>query len=337
MPYIYYKIIVMASVKQSWIKRYGEEEGLRRWNEQKKKYGKTKEQLRLKHGDDYVNNLSKRKVSHSLESCIERYGETLGPIKWQERLSKKLQTQKIKKLSGHTYKNGRTLQEYQERYGIEDGFNRWEKRNIRQSYMTSKQRYIDEYGELLGAEICKKIKDHSSLQVFIDKYGIEDGTVRYKNRNKLCAITEQSMIDKYGTELGIEKYKLWVLKVTETNAALFKRGYSLQSQILFWEIYKNLPDSMKSACYFAELNSEYQFFVNHENGYPNKIIRVDFKCNENIIEFDGSYWHNEQNDKLRDTLLITKGYRILRISDIEMKENKENCITKCINFLHESA
>jgi len=71
--------------------------------------------------------------------------------------------------------------------------------------MVSKQRYIDEYGKA-GEEICRKIKDNSSLDSFISRYGKIEGTKRYKINCKNVAITEEKMIDKYGEELGIKKY-----------------------------------------------------------------------------------------------------------------------------------
>jgi hypothetical protein len=325
----------MASVKKAWIEKYGEEKGLQMWEDQKKKYGRTNAQLQEKYGDDYVKELNKKKAGHSLESCIRRYGEIEGSKKWEERLNKKIETQRKRKESGHVYKNGRTLLEYQEKYGIEDGYKRWKNRNDRQSYMISKQRYVDEFGYELGSEICTAIKDNSSLDYYISKYGNQEGLRRYKERCKKCAITEEKMISKYGVELGSEKYKEWLLKVTETKNGLFKRGYSLISQELFWEVYNNLSSELQHKCYFAELNKEYQFFVNYENNYPKKIIMPDFKCRKCVIEYDGEYWHNEELDAQRDTLLKSKGYNILRITDKEYQQNEKECITKCIEFINE--
>lgn len=327
----------MASVKQAWIRKYGEEEGLRRWEKQKKKYGRTKEQLREKYGDDYVKELSRKKATYSLEACIKRYGKIDGPKKWQERLSKKIETQRKRKEAGHRYKNGRTLEEYQEKYGIEEGFKRWDARNKRQSYMVSTQRYIDEYGEEKGREIIRDIKDNSSLKSFIERYGKELGTKRYHENCKKCAITEDKMIKKYGPELGKIKYKQWLFRITQSTGELFARGYSKISQKLFNELYSELDEPYKDNAYYAELNQEYQFYVNHEQNYPKKIIRVDFKCGNAIIEFDGSYWHDEELDNKRDSLLESKGYEVLRVSDKEYNDNPNLIINKCKQFIYENA
>lgn len=334
----------MASVKQAWIKKYGEVEGLMRWNEHKKKFGRTHKQLREQYGDDYVKELAKKKASHSLEACIQRYGEIEGPLKWKERLSKKIETQRRKRESGHRYKNGRTLEEYQERYGIDEGYNRWKRRNERQAYRFSKQFYIDEYGNVEGIirwKEYKKTMDKTSLEAFQTRYGKEEGQRRYDERCKKCAITELNLITKYGEDIGKQKYNEWIKAVTASTIRnteeLFTRGVSKISQKLFHELYETIDDLYQEKCYFAELNQEYSFFVNHENGYPNKIIRVDFKCGNAIIEYDGEYWHNEELDRQRDKLLISKGYRILRIPGKRYNTDPELVINQCKEFIYENA
>jgi hypothetical protein len=144
----------MASVKQAWIKKYGEELGLEKWNNHKMKFGRTKEQLREQYGTEYVNELSKKKATFSKEYYIKKYGEELGLEKWNNVLEKKIKTQKDN-FKNKKWKNGRTLEEYQERYGVDDGYKKWTERNRVQSYKVSKQRYIDEFGND-GIEICRK-------------------------------------------------------------------------------------------------------------------------------------------------------------------------------------
>lgn len=323
----------MASVKQAWIKKYGEEEGLRRYSDLKKSYGRTKEQLIAQYGEDYVENLMRKKACHSLKYYVEKHGEELGKDLWEKKIKKKTETQSLRREGGKIYKNGRTLSEYQERYGLEDGYNRWLARNKNQSYKVSRQRYVDDYGEE-GLSICKKIKDNTSLDAFVERYGEEEGSKRYREKCKKSAVTEEKMILRYGEEFGKEKYKKWLLAVTQTRAKLFSRGYSKISQDIFWKIYNTLHADYQLKCYFAELNEEYQFFVNKEGGYPNKIIRVDFKCGNAIIEYDGTYWHNKtiEIDMLRDALLQKKGYVIKRINEID-----NNIIEECKQFIYENA
>jgi very-short-patch-repair endonuclease len=65
---------------------------------------------------------------------------------------------------------------------------------------------------------------------------------------------------------------------------------------------------------------------------------VDFVClaKKIIIELDGSqHIENEAKDKRRDAWLKTKGYKVLRFSNIEFFENKDAIIEEiaetCLN------
>jgi len=141
----------MASVKQSWIRKYGEEEGLRKFNEFKKQYGRPKEKFIEEHGIDAWNKYVLSKKTYSLEICVEKYGEIEGPKKWEERKNKKINSQKDN-FKDKTWNNGRTLDSYQNRYGIEKGYKLWKLRNERQSYRFSKQYYLDTFGEIEGSK-----------------------------------------------------------------------------------------------------------------------------------------------------------------------------------------
>lgn len=97
--------------EENFIRRFGKEEGKRRWKEFRslKTYG-------LKH-------------------MVERYGEEEGKIKWEKALSQKINTmQERKKIK--PYRNGLTLKEFQDRFGEEEGLIKWTERSNRTSYMS---------------------------------------------------------------------------------------------------------------------------------------------------------------------------------------------------------
>jgi len=327
-----------SSSLNSHIVRYGKDVGHILFNEKVKKSTVNKENYLKKHSVEEWYKLCKSKANYGLSPCIDRYGKIYGPIKWQEILQKKLATQK-ENFKDKKWHNGSTLEEYQERHGIEDGYNRWKKRYDKHSYDVSKQRYIDQYGKKLGTKICHDLKDNTSKSAFIKRYGEKDGILKYKENCKKCAITEAKMICLYGEKQGKIKYKEWILKVTASNKNRKFNGYSKISQVLFWLLYDELNINDKNNCYFGELNNEYQFYVNHENNYPKKIIRVDFKCKNVIIEYDCDYYHDEDLDRQRDALLITKGYKILRINHNEFikYKNRDGIINKCKQFINENA
>jgi len=270
--------------KDKFIEKYGEMEGPKKWEEYK----------------------IKSKTPWGLEACIEKYGEMEGPKKWEERLSKKIKTMsERKKLK--PYKNGRTLLEYQNRYGIEEGFTRWYNRNQKQSYRFSKDYYVDNYGVELGEvrwlEYCKSM-DKCSLPNFIIRYG---------------------------DDLGKSKYDEYVNKIRFSE---HNRYYSKISQELFWVLYNKINEG-KNLIKFAELNGE-QFF------YPNKqwrrVFPVDFKLGKKIIEFDGDYWHNREDikiiDKKKEEYLHSKGYSIFRVLESEYRNNNGLIIEKCLSFIN---
>lgn len=269
-----------------------------------------------------------------LDACIKKYGEIDGPKKWNERLTKKINTQNERKKI-QPYRNGRTLLEYQNRYGTEDGYNRWLKRNKNQSYRFSEKYYIDTYGENEGSKLWYKYKQQmskTSLQSFIDRYGDENGKHRYTIfTDKLSeSNSEIYNIKKYGDELGKKRYRDIIISRTKASP----HRYSKISQELFWNIYDKVKNNEN--CYFGELNSEYIFFVWEEWA---SIISVDFKYKNKIIEFDGDFWHSSEKQKsldiLRDSYLVNKNYKILRIKESDYKNNKLNILNKCLVFLNE--
>lgn len=297
--------------KNNFIKKYGKELGIEKWKER--------------------NNKTR---SYGLESAIMRYGKIEGVKKWEETLRRKLKTMsEMKKI--RPYRNGRTLPEYQQRYGVEIGFQKWKKRNINQKHRFSIDYFLQKFGKEQGLNewnlYCESMRK-TTLKSFIDRYGDEIGTKRYNifvERMKYVQ-SENFFTEKYGEEVGKIKFREFLI----SKISNFKDKYSKISQNLFWGIYENLNEEQKSKCYFYELNQEYSFYVWKKEI---TLINVDFKLKNKIIEFDGDYWHSKKEqiikDNLRDEYLKEKGYFIKRVKEIEFRKNKELVINECLNFL----
>jgi very-short-patch-repair endonuclease len=62
---------------------------------------------------------------------------------------------------------------------------------------------------------------------------------------------------------------------------------------------------------------------------------VDFRYKNKIVEFNGTYWHSktQQLDDIRDEILKSKDYEILRISEGDYNNNEQKEVDKCIQFL----
>jgi hypothetical protein len=333
------KLKTVANTDYSLEVRYGLENVEAIKAELLPKYAHTKSRYVEKYGDIsgetmYQEYLIKSSNPWGLDSCIQRYGDIEGPIKWTERLNKKIETQKKRKLI-KPYRNGRTLIEYQNRYGIEDGYNRWLKRNLKQSYRFSEMYYIDTYGETEGkvkwGQYCSDMSK-TSLNSFIKKYGEVLGRNRYNDHIEHLKYVSslKYYLDRYGDVKGLEYYKDIIAK---KNVSLRTVRYSNISQDLFWSLYESMTD--KNSIYFGELNQEYVFYVWED--WAN-IIEVDFKFGDKIIEFDGDYWHSSEaqqtKDKLRDAYLVSKGYSVMRIKESDYKVNKIEVINKCLTFLN---
>ena len=297
--------------KNNFIKKYGEEDGTKRWEERNKKT-----------------------ISYGLKPAIMRYGDIEGRKKWEETLRRKIKTMsEVKKI--RPYRNGRTLVEYQKRCGIEEGYKKWVQRNEKQKYRFSLFFYIDTYGEEIGVKKWEEYCDSmckTTLKIFIEKYGQDTGTERYNKYVERIKYgqSEEYYINKYGEKNGSIKYK----EFTISKISNFKDRYSKISQDLFWNIFESLNNENREKCFFYELNYEYCFYVWEKNM---TIINVDFKMGNKLIEFDGDYWHSKESQKQkdinRDGYLTKKGYFIKRIKECDYRTNKQHIINECLKFL----
>lgn len=328
-----------SSSLKSFKIRYGNDVGVKLFNE---KNEKTKIDLNFfinKFGEnkgysEWENFKIKSKTPWGLEACVKKYGKENGKKKWEERLNKKIKTQnECKKIK--PYRNGRTLKEYQNRYGFIKGYDLWKLRNDRCSYRFSVDYYIEKYGDILGKvkwEEYKKNMSKTSLISFINRYGELYGKQKYKQFiDKIRhANTIEYYIEKYGKERGKEKFEEVLLSRIKSFP-----GYSKISQELFWGLYEEIFDYDKKNVNFAELNEEYMFFI-HEDWC--KVFSVDFKFGNKIIEFDGDYWHGNDKqkeiDNKRDKYLMNRGYVVLRIKESDFKKNKNKVIKKCKRFIY---
>lgn len=115
---------------------------------------------------------------------------------------------------------------------------------------------------------------------------------------------------------------------------------SKPSQELFWEIFKSIDT--KDFCFFSELNYEKSISISdidkkvfsHLNKLNKSRYVLDFIFKNKIIEFDGTYWHlDEEKEETKDIFLKSKGFDILHITDKEYFRDKSKTLNKCIEFL----
>lgn len=150
--------------KQSLINRYGEKEGLRRYEERIAKFKQSisLESLIERYGEEEgqkIYNERNAARSSSLESLIKKYGEEEGTARYQQQVSKKAHAQ--------------TLQGYIDRYGFDEGCVRFKQRQ---------QKFLDAWAKKTPEELARiRNLQVQSLEKMIERYGEENGRQRYYN------------------------------------------------------------------------------------------------------------------------------------------------------------
>ena len=221
----------MASVKHAWIKKYGEEIGLKMWEERKKLSATTELSMISKYGIEdgktkWKDFLNKQKGKGSLKRYIEKYGQEMGLTKYREKNKKLSVSENALKLNGfseeeillikkkHSSKSKITEKLLIEKYGLELGSIKWQNRlvNAKKSSKRSLYYWIDQCnGDL---EIAKnKLKEYQSRNkdFYIKKYGEIDGLEKFYNqeKNRLRNIKSskfQLEVENFICRLGIEFY-----------------------------------------------------------------------------------------------------------------------------------
>jgi very-short-patch-repair endonuclease len=181
---------------------------------------------------------------------------------------------------------------------------------------------------------CFKTTDHYPHKgYFIKKYGDNWEYYYNEDRKKISNYKVNSLtwfIFKYGDSKGRLKHNEYLKKRLEVLDNLKTKKVSKISQKLFWLIYDELTEEEKEKCFFKELNREKLIKVN-----DSKYYFPDFILDKKIIEYDGSYWHNEDDDKVRNEFYNKNGFDVLCINENEFNRKTKNydIITKCLNFL----
>lgn len=95
-------------------------------------------------------------------------------------------------------------------------------------------------------------------------------------------------------------------------------------------IYEKLNEEEKTNCWFKELNKEVLVKVSET-----KFYFPDFLMGKKIIEYDGKYWHQQDDDDIRNSLYKKNGYDIMIINedDFSRVHISDNIINNCVNFL----
>jgi len=194
----------------------------------------------------------------------------------------------------------------------------------------------------------KKFKDNpdqyvgvypTQLEYWLKK-GLKIKDARIKLKERQTTFSLDICVEKYGEIEGLNR---WLDRQLKWSTNYKKSNFSKISQLLFWDIYNLLEN--KNDIYFATLKNgeKDDSGINNEKRIKLKsiVISSDFidTSQNKIIEFDGVYYHrstpeNIKRDIHRDMMLLYDNYKILHINENEYKQNPENILKECIEFLN---
>lgn len=263
-----------------------------------------------RYGCEYISQVTKFKEKKE-NTCIEKYG-TKTPLANKD-IQEKIRQQNLEKY-GVEYnsqredvKSKRTTTFF-ERFGCAAPA---QNENVKKKMMETS---IERYGTKTPAqneEVKKKIK-----QTNMERYGVPytflNDNIRQKAINTIlerygvdCVLKSQEIQEKI-RQTNLEKYgykNVWLSpeiqsKIAKTQAENFKTKTSSQQNKLYNIIKKKYQN--------AELN--------HPFSQCSLDVFVSIDGNNIDIEYDGSYWHqDQQRDIKRDKFLQSQGFKVLRI------------------------
>lgn len=304
----------MASVKLAWIKKFGEERGLQMWAERKKKSACTIERFIEKYGEEigtikYNQWLESKRQGGTLESFIKKYGEELGPVKYKEKnlkLSVSIESLKL---------NGKTDEEIEKIRQIHSSKSK-----------TDLSAMIERHGEEIGTikynEKVRKNKQSSkrSIEYWIN---FHDGDLDLA-QSSLSEYQRRDVkfyISKYGQIEGLERFNNAKQKrfVGGWYSTVSKFQNDVEEFIRNECIHDKIHDSKNPFSFF--LTTEERSVLKQSLIIPD-IVFSDLKI---VVECNGNYWHcgTEYHDNFVHEVIGKTAFEI-RLSDEQRCEIIKN-------------
>jgi len=278
-------------------------------------------------------------------------------------------------------KSAVTLENFITKYGIEQGtykFNEYRRKQAESnSYEYKRKKYgwtkddFDKFNKTRGVTLSNQIKKHGvelgtikfneycdlqryagcKLDYFIDKYGLEDGTAKYKHINFLKGHSLESYMFVYNDmEIALQKHNEYLKTATSPTSNIANE--------LFDELFSTLSKKYSRIYYHNNMQEWYIRDINKK-----RIYFVDFfvKDVKRVIEFNGDYWHANPNKyspnqeipypnntkKLANEVWSEDAYKlnlikqhpdiedVLIIWESDFRNNKTETIKKCLEFINQ--
>lgn len=314
---------------ENFIKKWGETEGLIRYNNWKSKTAST------------------------LENFIRRYGEIEGPIKYKERYEKNTKEYQVNKSSIEDWDSkqllkGGSLENFIKRHGIEEGTIRY--KNYINKCKNPINKFIQKYGESQGVLKYKEWvnKTPRSKEDYIRIFGEEEGLKRHNEKIKKSSNNIENFIRLYGDVEGKIKYEKFINSLINRKPIKnSKESYIVIEILKDLEIDEDMIESYftskteffligdKHTCFYDFYIKELNLIIDYhgEIYHPQtekysleeaKIIFESNKAKKN--KFEKQY----NKDLYRSELAKNEGYNYIVIWSYDNKESIKNKIKNII-------
>lgn len=323
------------STLEKYIQKYGEVEGQLKYKELCAKRAFTLENQIAKYGVEegtrrFNEKREKDKIKGTLQYYVEKYGEDEGERRYKEKNSKLSVGEETLKRNGktpeeierirskHAKNSANTLEIFIEKYGESDGRERYElyiQRIKSKSCRTVDGWIYRGYSEDEAKLLLKEYQATSTIEKYIERYGVDEGTKQYLETN---------------------------LKKTKT---LFKYEKSISK--LEFSFFSDLSNMIELD---LEKGRSCKIYCNTKTYYCDYFHSI----NNKIIEVYGDFWHmNPQEytskdinvvmkksaeeiwklDETRISDLKTLGYEILILWESDIKKNLSQQLLLAKQFL----
>lgn len=275
----------------------------------------------------YEERCAKDKIKGTLIGYIGRYGEVEGPIKYAEKNSRLSVSEKSLKANGfsdteienikdiHAKKSAITLENQISKYGIIEGTTRhnlWLSKSKERSNCTLGYWIKRGYSHKEAKELLSERQSTSTLDKFIVRYGVEEGTLKYLDVNK------RKTKGLFGNT--VSKLEMAFFNNLSKVTYISENGKSCKLRF----------DELNIVCDYLDASTNKIIEINGDFWHMNPIkfnaydINVIKKCSARDI------WENESR---RLNFLKSKGYNTLVIWESELNEDYDTCLNLAKEFL----
>lgn len=205
---------------------------------------------------------------------------------------------------------------------------------------------------IIKKDCCKNCSPIKQEEIQMLLYGVKNPM----QREEISLLLDERMVEKYGfkrqsqtLEYKIQNQKYWeniseeeIQRITEKRTITCLKRYGVGS-------FLQTPvarEKRKEAGGYFQISSQQQKIYDYiKEKYSKSVLNYNFNPfildiailgeNFNIdVEYDGWHWHNDEKDSLRNEIVKSRGWKILRIKSSNKIPNMDEVFSKIENLLN---